>query len=215
MNSRVATVSVWILWISQAALPALGWGQTRGAVPPETSQGADLLRPGDVIKLYVWREPDWTGEFSVDESGIVILPRLGPIAVGGMTAPSLKRLVVDSLSRYLRNPTIEVTALRRIQVLGSVSKPGLYPVPPTVTVGDVVALAGGATAEGKPDRVVLRRAGRDLQVNLARDTRLADTPIRTGDQLYVPQRSWVSRNTGVFAAGISAATTIIVALIVR
>jgi hypothetical protein len=76
-----------------------------------------------------------------------------------------------------------------------------------------VALAGGATPEGKPDQVVLRRGGERLQINLTRDTRLADTPIRTGDELFVPQRSWVSRNSGLVAAGLSAATTLVVALI--
>jgi hypothetical protein len=50
---------------------------------------------------------------------------------------------------------------------------------------------------------------------LDKATRLADTPIRTGDQLYVPQRSWISRNGGLFAASLSAATTLVVALIIR
>ncbi len=174
-----------------------------------------LLRPGDIIKLNVWREPEWSGEFPVDESGVAVLPRLGPVKVTDMTPELLKRFVSDSLGRYLRNPSIEVIPLRRIQVLGSVRSPGLYPVAPTVTVGDVVAIAGGATSEGKPDRVVLRRNGKDLQIKLNSGTKLADTPIRTGDQLYVPQRSWISRNGGLFAAALSAATTLVVALAVR
>jgi protein involved in polysaccharide export with SLBB domain len=177
--------------------------------------GGTLLRPGDVIKLTVWREPDWSGEFSVNEAGVATLPRLGAVNVTGMTPDSLRRFVTDSLGVFLKNPSIEITPLRRIQVLGAVRTPGLYPVPPTVTIGDVVAIAGGATSEGKADQVVLRRAGKDVRVKLDKETRLADTPIRTGDQLYVPQRSWISRNAGLFAAGISAATTVIVALVVR
>jgi polysaccharide export outer membrane protein len=166
-----------------------------------------------VLKLNVWREPEWSGEFAVDESGIAVLPRLGAVRVTTMSADSLRRFLVDSLGRYLRNPSIEVIPLRRVQILGAVRTPGLYPVPATVSVGDAVALAGGATPEGKPDQVVLRRGGERLQINLTRDTRLADTPIRTGDELFVPQRSWVSRNSGLVAAGLSAATTLVVALI--
>jgi polysaccharide export outer membrane protein len=132
-----------------------------------------------------------------------------------MTPAGLKRFLVDSMGRYLRNPSIDVIPLRRIQVLGAVRSPGLYPVAPTVTVGDVVAIAGGATEEGKSNQVVLRRDGKDLLVRLDKATRLADTPIRTGDQLYVPQRSWISRNGGLFAAALSAATTLVVALIIR
>jgi hypothetical protein len=78
-----------------------------------------------------------------------------------------------------------------------------------------LALAGGATNDGKANEVVLRRDGHDLKVDLGREMRLADTPIRTGDQLYVPERGWISRNGGLVAAGLSATTTLIVALLVR
>jgi polysaccharide export outer membrane protein len=187
------------------------WAQTRDNAPPPP----DLLRPGDVIKLNVWREPDWSGEFTVNENGIAVLPRLGGVHVTNMSADSLRRFLVDSLGRYLRNPSIEVIPLRTVQVLGAVQKPGLYPVPPSVTIGDVLALAGGASPDGQPDRAVLRRDGKDLTVAINSTTRLSDTPVRTGDQIYVPQRSWAARNPGLIAAGVSAFTTLFVAVILR
>jgi polysaccharide export outer membrane protein len=187
------------------------WAQTRDNAPPPP----DLLRPGDVIKLNVWREPDWSGEFTVNENGIAVLPRLGGVHVTNMSADSLRRFLVDSLGRYLRNPSIEVIPLRTVQVLGAVQKPGLYPVPPSVTIGDVLALAGGASPDGQPDRAVLRRDGKDLTVAINSTSRLSDTPVRTGDQIYVPQRSWAARNPGLIAAGVSAFTTLFVAVILR
>jgi protein involved in polysaccharide export with SLBB domain len=108
-----------------------------------------------------------------------------------------------------------VIQLRTVQVLGAVQKPGLYPVPPSVTIGDVLALAGGASPDGQPDRAVLRRDGKDLTVAINSTTRLSDTPVRTGDQIYVPQRSWAARNPGLIAAGVSAFTTLFVAVILR
>jgi protein involved in polysaccharide export with SLBB domain len=215
MKLRGALLEIVLLLAGLVLAPQAVQAQVESASAGDSTEARNLLRPGDVIKLTVWREPDWSGEFPVNESGVATLPRLGAIRVTGLTPDSLRSFVTNSLGVFLKNPSIEVTPLRRIQVLGAVRTPGLYPVPPTVTVGDVVALAGGATSEGKPDQVVLRRGGRDLRVKLDKETRLADTPIRTGDQLYVPQRSWISRNGGLFAAGISAATTLIVALIVR
>ena len=205
-------VPVLFLGLLLGHIPAQAQTPQSGA---DSASTGDYLRPGDVLKLNVWREPEWSGEFAVDEAGVVTLPRIGPLLVTSMTAPALRQFLTDSLGRFLRNPTIEVIPLRRIQVLGAVRTPGLYPVAPTVAVGDVVALAGGATPDGKPDQVILRRNGQDLRVNLTRGTRLADTPVRTGDQLYVPQRSWISRNAGLVAAGLSAATTLMVALLVR
>jgi protein involved in polysaccharide export with SLBB domain len=213
--ARVGPLTV-VFLLAAWVFAAQGVGaQVDSAATRDSMAARNLLRPGDVIKLTVWREPEWSGEFPVNEAGVATLPRLGAINVTGLTPDSLRRFVMNSLGVFLKNPSIEITPLRRIQVLGAVRTPGLYPVPPTVTVGDVVALAGGATPEGKADQVVLRREGKDVRVKLESQTRLADTPIRTGDQLYVPQRSWISRNGGLFAAGISAATTLIVALIVR
>ncbi|HEY7635664.1 MAG TPA: polysaccharide biosynthesis/export family protein [Gemmatimonadales bacterium] len=197
--------------VCQLFLSVPVWAQTRDNAPPPP----DLLRPGDVIKLNVWREPDWSGEFTVNENGIAVLPRLGGVHVTNMSADSLRRFLVDSLGRYLRNPSIEVIPLRTVQVLGAVQKPGLYPVPPSVTIGDVLALAGGASPDGQPDRAVLRRDGKDLTVAINSTTRLSDTPVRTGDQIYVPQRSWAARNPGLIAAGVSAFTTLFVAVILR
>jgi protein involved in polysaccharide export with SLBB domain len=84
-----------------------------------------------------------------------------------------------------------------------------------MTVADAVALAGGATSDGKIDKVELRRAGRTLMVDLGTRTRLSTTPVQSGDQLFVPQKSWTSRNTGLVAAGITAMTTVVVTLLVR
>jgi polysaccharide export outer membrane protein len=104
----------------------------------------------------------------------------------------------------LVNPSIEVTTLRRLNVLGAVRNPGLYQIDPTVTVADAIALAGGIMDNGQSDRVELVREGKRLPANVNGTTRLADTPLRSGDQLFVPQRGWLSRNVGVVAAGISA-----------
>ncbi|HEY7636741.1 MAG TPA: SLBB domain-containing protein [Gemmatimonadales bacterium] len=183
--------------------------------PPDSSASQAAARPGDIIRLKVWREPDWSGDFEVQQSGVAILPRLGAIDVRNMSSDSLTRFLVDSLGRFLRNPSIQVNLLHRIRILGAVKNPGLYPVDPSITVIDALALAGGATSEGKPDRVVLRREGERIKVPLNKNTRLADTPMQTGDQLYVPERGWVSRNAGLVAAGLSAATTVVVTLLLR
>jgi len=213
MNFQAFILLAPLLLASLGPTVTSAWAQSSDTAVTDSAGRADLLRPGDVLKLKVWREPEWSGEYAVDESGVAVLPRLGAIRVTTMSPDSLRQFLVDSLGRFLRNPSIEVIPLRRIQILGAVRTPGLYPVPATVSVGDAVALAGGATPDGKSDRVVLRRNGKRLQIHLTQDTRLADTPIRTGDELFVPQRSWVSRNVGLVAAGLSATTSLVVALI--
>jgi protein involved in polysaccharide export with SLBB domain len=66
-----------------------------------------------------------------------------------------------------------------------------------MTIADALAVAGGAAPDGKVDQVELRRRGERVPAKLSLDARLAETPIRSGDQLVVPQRSWLSRNIGI------------------
>jgi protein involved in polysaccharide export with SLBB domain len=214
MKSHV--VAVFTLLMVSGILNFEGSLSAQSVQPSADSTGTrGLLRPGDVIRLKVWREPDWSGDFQVLETGVAVLPRLGPLKVTGMSGDALTKLVVDSLSTFLRNPSIQVDLLRRIRILGAVRNPGLYPVDPSVTVADALALAGGATSEGQVNKVVLRREGEKINVKLNKQARLADSAIQTGDELFVPEKGWVSRNTGLFAAGLSAATTLVVALILR
>jgi protein involved in polysaccharide export with SLBB domain len=176
----------------------------QGPVAAQSAADRGALRPGDVVRLKVWREPDFSGDYPIDETGSAVFPRLGPLNVAAYSVDSLKQMLVTRYTEYLVNPSIEVMALRRVNVLGSVKNPGLYQVDPTMTVADALALAGGVTGDGKSDHVELVREGQHLDANLTAKTRLGDTPVRSGDQLYVPQRSWLSRNAGVIAAGVSA-----------
>lgn len=186
--------------------------------PPAATSAAEpkgVLLPGDLVRLRIWREPDLSGDFQVDERGTVVLPKIGALSIRELPAASLKTLLVDKYSMYLRDPAIDVTVLRRVNVLGAVRNPGLYPVDATMTVADVFALAGGVAPDGNPDKGELIRAGTRLDVKLSRRTKIAETPLQSGDQLFVPQRSWISRNPGVVAGTLTAVAGIVVSLLVR
>jgi protein involved in polysaccharide export with SLBB domain len=179
-----------------------------GAARSAGDSGA-VVRPGDIIRLKIWREPDMSGDIAVDEGGIATLPRLGPLSVANLPADSLKRRLINAYAKYLRDPAVEITVLPRITVLGAVRTPNVYHVEPTMTVADALALAGGASPDGKVDQVELRRRDQGSILKVSRGTRLADTPIRSGDELYVPQRSWLSRNSGLVIGGVSTAISIL------
>lgn len=153
------------------------------------------LMPGDLIRLRIWREQDLSGEFPVDADGVVILPKIGAQQVMGESREALRERLMRLYGEYLRNPSIEVTFLRRINVLGSVREPGLIVVDPTMVVADAIALAGGVMFEGRTDRIRLIRGGEVLTADISQRTRIADLPLQSGDQLYVPEKGWFSRNS--------------------
>ena len=172
-----------------------------------------VLRPGDRVRLKVWREPDLSGEFLIDESGVVVFPKIGRLDVQQISTDSLKALLIARYAESLRTPSVEVTVLRRVNVLGAVRNPGLYYVDPTTTVADALALAGGVSPEGRQNSFHLLRDGKRLPVELSLDSQLADSPLQPGDQLRVPQRSWISRNTALVAAGLTSVGLIFAAVI--
>jgi protein involved in polysaccharide export with SLBB domain len=196
-----------------------GAGASLAVAAPANAQTAaasarvDSLRVGDVLKLWIWREEEMSGEFAVPETGVVVLPKIGPRKVVGQHTADLKQALITEYQKYLRNPAIEITFLRRVNVLGAVNEPGVFSLDETMTVAHALALAGGARPDGRTDEVQLFRDGQKLVGKISQRTRIADLQIRSGDQLFVPERSWVARNTGLVAALVSGAVSVTIALI--
>lgn len=195
-----------------ASLLALSFTRVATAQAVRPGPGA-VLQPGDQVRLKIWREPDLSGDYRVDENGVAVFPKIGPVTVGRLSPDSLSSLLVSGYALYLQHPSIEVTLLRRINVLGEVKNPGLYDVDPTMSLADVMAMAGGVSTEGNSNKIELLRQGEREPVRLTPQSRLADAPLRSGDQLRVPQRSWLSRNGTVVAAGITAAALVATAVV--
>jgi protein involved in polysaccharide export with SLBB domain len=182
--------------------------QSASASLPEMGDSLPL-HPGDMIRLRVWREPDLSGDFFVNESGVATLPMIGPVEVTTRPAESLSASIAREFGAFLTHSAIEVAFLRRVQVVGAVQKPGLYHVDPTMTIADALALAGGVAPNGRTDRVEILREGQKLPGSVSGRMLISQSPMRSGDQLYVPERSWISRNPATILAGLSAITALL------
>lgn len=186
--------------------------QSSSAITAASRQSVMVLRPGDVIRLRIWREPDLSGDFEINEAGVVVLPRIGPVSVLAIAPDSVRSQLFDRYRTFLSHSSIEIALLRRVQILGAVRNPGLYPLDPTMTIGDAVAVAGGATSDGDQKKVQIVRDGDRLSQTLTYHTRVADSPIRSGDQLFVPERSWFVRHQALIATGATTIVSLIIAL---
>ena len=196
--------------VQPASPPPAGATPTAATAASANSDAAAnaILYPGDLVRLKIWREPDLSGDFGVDERGQAVFPKIGSVHVTDITTDSLRRLLIATYTQYLRDPSIEVTMLRRVTVLGAVKNPGLYPVDPTMTIADVLALAGGADPNGNQDKLELIRGGARQPVRFTERTPVGATAIRSGDELYLPERSWISRNGYIVGAMIGAAVIV-------
>jgi protein involved in polysaccharide export with SLBB domain len=164
--------------------------------------------PGDVIRLGGSRESEFQGDYPVDETGTVVLPLLGSRNVGGVAAAVVKRTLLSDFRDQLRNQDVQIALLRRVRVLGAVKSPGIYFVDPTMTVGDAIALAGGATDQGKTRKARLIRDGKVIRSGPITTT--SATEINSGDEIEVPERSWFSRNGKFVIGGLITAVAIVI-----
>jgi polysaccharide export outer membrane protein len=151
-----------------------------------------------------------TGEFAVADDGVVLLPLIGSMAVGGRPFEDVSRDIVKAYSRELLETPVRVTPVLRIAVLGEVRQPGLVPADPTYTLADVLAAAGGLTPDGDAGRITLLRDGESMRFSLDESGALLSSRLTPGDQVVVGRRSWIGRNMNVL---IGAAASVIAAAV--
>jgi protein involved in polysaccharide export with SLBB domain len=176
--SRVIGSGIRSLFLAGAlVLPATVAAQnTSGvAVPPvdtaaprdTVTRSVGVLRPGDALKIAVWREKELNGEYLIDARGIVQIPGLGNIVVAGMTPMEVKeRLNEQLVRRGIVSPEISVQPVIRVSVLGEVRSPGLLSVEPGTNLIHLITLAGGPTERANMRAVRVIRAGRPYEVDL-------------------------------------------------
>lgn len=180
--------------------------------PTAPDPGSMVLQPGDVVRVEVWREKDLSGAFLIDETGSVTLPLLGRRKVAGTPIDVVRDTLVAEYQAQLRNPSVTITPLRRVYVLGEVNVPGLYQVDPTVSLAGAIALAGGANAQGDLRSLRVVRNGEVIMEGVQAERALASADIRSGDQIFVNRRNWFERNSTFLVSALISVTSIIVSL---
>ena len=116
------------------------------------------LAAGDDVVVVVFQEKELSARVYVDGRNQIALPRLGVFDVGSMTTDMLRDTVRARYATFLREPSVDVRALRRVTVNGAVLKPDVYYVDPSLTLRDVIARSGGVTSEGNTHKVTVREA---------------------------------------------------------
>ncbi len=208
MNSHLARAT---LLVALSIAPGAA-AQTR-AVSPRDSL---VLRPGDAVRITVWRNPELSGEFAISGDGSITHPLYRSVRVTGMPLVAAEGRLRTFLLQLENNPEFVVEPLLHVEIGGEVARPNLYTLRPETSVADAVALAGGPTDRGRRDSVRLLRDGGQMVLDLTKpQAGMASTPIRSGDQILVDRKRAVFRETLGPIITVAGATAAILNVILR
>lgn len=174
---------------------------------------------GDVLRVDVPGEADFSGTLQVNAKGAVTLKMVGDVPVAGLTVIEIRDKLSEILGRdYLLNPTVKVEIAeyhsKKILVLGEVRKPGeFFLQQDAIGILEVLSLVGGMTENGGGQVIVFRRGAEaetatgmqkleiDIQKVLRGEPGGADVPILPDDIVNFPSRKTDSAAYQVFIEG--------------
>lgn len=130
--------------------------------------------PGDLFQIFI----ESSGfERQVNPEGNILLTRIGSVHVEGLTLQQAKKLLLDKLETSYKRSNCFVNLSRpklmRVYVTGAVNEPGVFEVPGTYRLLEVLRRAGGFSDQAQRGSVLIV-SGKDTvqKVNL-RDFKLA------------------------------------------
>jgi polysaccharide export outer membrane protein len=154
-----------------------------------------LMGPGDSVNVYMFGSEEADLALSVTRDGQLLLPRLGPVTVTGLTFSEVKRLIEGKVASQLVGTDVVVSMgkLRAIDIFlaGDVYAPGSYSVSGLSTVLQALYAGGGITEIGSLRDIQVKRRGKlvgrlDAYDVLLRGDTSNDVRLASGDTVFVP-----------------------------
>lgn len=165
-------------------------------------QSAYKIGPGDVLEIFVWRNPEISTSVPVRPDGKISMPLVEDMLAAGKTPSQLARDLEDVLATYIKSPTVNVivsqfvgTFSEQVRVVGQAANPQAIPYRNGMTVLDVMIAVGGLGefASGNRAKLVRNVDGTPVEYRL----RLGDLmnegditqniAILPGDVIIIPE----------------------------
>ena len=155
------------------------------------------LGPEDNLRISVWDNKELTLDLVVRPDGKISMPLIQDVVAEGLTAPQLASDIKNKLSAYIVNPEVSVIVLQvnspKYYVMGSVIRPGTYPLREEISVLQALALAGGFTQFASPKKIkLIRNIGGKQQIrkinyyDMIEDGGAGNYILRPADTIVVP-----------------------------
>ena len=173
------------------------------AIPVQASTANYRISANDVVKVTVFQEDDLETVARVAQDGKVSIPYIGTVDLAGRTTQEGARSIEARLREYYTHPQVAVRVMeyskRNFTVLGQVARPGIYEIPAEASFNllEAIGVAGGYTRIAAPDKIVIKRVGKNGEESfkvdakkMARDPNTPRIKVQPNDSIFVPE-SWL------------------------
>jgi len=163
-----------------------------------------MIGPGDVLRLAVWGQSEFSHELTVNNDGKVLIPIVGQVHVSGTPFSELQDKLKNLLSRHYSGLStvpqrtfmdLSVAQLRpiRIYIMGEVRQPGGYTVSSFANAFAALYSVGGPLEGGSLREVRISRDGTpvatvDIYEYLLTGASKSDVRLQNNDVVFVPPR---------------------------
>jgi polysaccharide export outer membrane protein len=179
-------------------------GQTLPPAPatPVSQSVPYLIGPGDVLNIFVWRNPELTSRVPVRPDGQVSMPLVQDVPATGVTPEALAREIEKRLAKYITDPNVTVIPTRfvgpfasQVRVVGEATVPRALPYRENMTLLDAMIETGGLTKYAAGNRATLVRTinGTQESYQVFLDSLIkqgdidANVALLPGDIIIIPQ----------------------------
>jgi len=124
----------------------------------------------DLLEITVFELKELNQTVRVSEDGSVTLMLLGRVEVAGLSAQELEQKLASLLdAQYTQGAhvTVFIKEYQKVSVIGAVSRPGMYELLGPTTLLQVIALAGGLTAQAMNELYVYRQGADGQQTRIS------------------------------------------------
>jgi polysaccharide biosynthesis/export protein len=177
--------------------------QAPAAAARVPTSATHVIRAGDILRIGVWPDSGLSGEFQVEDTGLLHLPGIGEVPVEGMTLQQLRDELRRQFGDAYKSPIVTVTPILEVGVMGAVLRPDIYVIRPADTLLDAIGRAGGLTRDADVKQILLLRQGEAPQTTSLEEALagrgVLTTPARSGDRIIVGERRRVNFQSVVLA----------------
>ena len=159
-----------------------------------------IVGEGDILVIRVYDNEDLDTTVRVGGDGIINMPLLGQVNVGGMDVSSIATFIEEQLAKgYLLSPQVNVFVeeyrSKKVTILGQVNRPGLNELQGSISLLELISRVGGLTEDAgglitiKRKTLTAEDKKKVITIDIKRLIEQGDTslniPIQDGDSIYV------------------------------